>query len=119
MNRKHPAPTATSLGTSPDEDETSRMRQYLLTMGIRTACIVLAFAIQPWGWYTAVFAVGAIFLPYFAVVIANQSQSASASQAEQPELSIGPPAPAEEAPAEATPPVIRLSETPQRPEADA
>lgn len=119
MNRKHSAPTATSLDTSPEEDETSRMRQYLVTMGIRTACIVLAFAIQPWGWYTAVFAVGAVFLPYFAVVIANQSQAASTSRAERPELAIDAPTPVEDAPADAAPPVIRLREDRPRSESDA
>ena len=48
--------------------------------------------IFPLGWLTLLFAIGAIFLPYFAVVIANaQGSSASkslAKSAEAPTISI-------------------------------
>jgi hypothetical protein len=47
----------------------ARMGRYLLSMLIRTACFVLMFITHgPMRW---VFAVGAIFLPYVAVIFAN------------------------------------------------
>lgn len=45
------------------------MIRYAVTMGIRMVCIVLMFFVQ--GWWLVVCAVGAIVLPYFAVVAAN------------------------------------------------
>ena len=50
------------------------MRRYLLSMGIRTACFVLAviaLGVLHWtvvGW---ILVIGAVILPYIAVVIAN------------------------------------------------
>ena len=54
------------------------MRRYLLSMGIRTACFVLAvvaLAVLHWtvvGW---VLVVAAVILPYIAVVLANATRS--------------------------------------------
>ena len=45
------------------------MLKYTLAMGIRVVCIVLAMFVDGWLMWLA-FA-GAIFLPYFAVVLAN------------------------------------------------
>jgi hypothetical protein len=55
------------------EDIRYRQRRYLIMMGIRAACFVIALVmfINHAGWLTAIPAVGAIFLPYFAVVMAN------------------------------------------------
>ncbi len=53
------------------------MIKYSLTMGIRLVCVVLCVFAR--GWWLAVCATGAIFLPYFAVVIANVSQSRPSS----------------------------------------
>lgn len=39
-------------------------------MIVRVICILLAVVV-PLGWLTLIFAIGAIFLPYFAVVLAN------------------------------------------------
>jgi hypothetical protein len=56
---------------SSDLDQ--RMGRYLLSMGIRTACVVLVLVVHgPARW---VFAVGAIVLPYVAVVMANSRGS--------------------------------------------
>jgi hypothetical protein len=50
-------------------DLNARMTRYLISMAIRTACVVLAFVTpSPWRW---VFVVGAIGLPYVAVILAN------------------------------------------------
>ncbi|MFM2373810.1 MAG: hypothetical protein RJA75_706 [Actinomycetota bacterium] len=60
-------------------------------MIIRSVCVVLAVLV-PLGWLTVLFAAGAVFLPYFAVVIANaqgsSSSSASKRTAEAPTISI-------------------------------
>jgi|SRR5215472_3507642 hypothetical protein len=55
------------------EDIAYRQRRYLIMMGIRTVCLIIALImfINHAGWLTAIPAVGAIFLPYFAVVMAN------------------------------------------------
>ena len=59
----------TSLPLSPEAERHSRMVKYSIAMGIRVVCIVLMLFVQ--GWWLLVCAVGAIVLPYIAVVIAN------------------------------------------------
>ncbi|MBO1766509.1 DUF3099 domain-containing protein [Allobranchiibius sp. GilTou38] len=61
--------SATNLPPSAKGDQTSRMRKYLLSMGIRTTCFILAVILTgPARWVC----VGlAVVLPYIAVVIAN------------------------------------------------
>jgi hypothetical protein len=50
-------------------EQTGRTRRYLIAMGIRTACVILAIFVP--GWPRWVFIAGAVVLPYLAVVIAN------------------------------------------------
>lgn len=69
MAKQQVVSSITALPRSPQDDRRSRMTKYLLTMGIRIVCIALCFVAQ--GWWLAVFAVGAIVLPYLAVVLAN------------------------------------------------
>jgi len=45
------------------------MIRYTVTMGIRMVCIVLMLFVH--GWWLLVCALGAILLPYFAVIAAN------------------------------------------------
>ena len=54
-------------------DIASRQRRYLIMMGIRVACFAatIALFVGGAGWWAAIPAVGAITIPYFAVVIAN------------------------------------------------
>ena len=59
----------TSLPLSPEAERHSRMVKYSIAMGIRVVCIVLMLFVQ--GWWLLVCAIGAIVLPYIAVVIAN------------------------------------------------
>ncbi|WP_243694969.1 DUF3099 domain-containing protein [Labedella populi] len=66
-------PSITSLPVSPDEERRSRMRKYSIAMSVRMACIVLVFVVP--GWWMWVFALGAIVLPYIAVVLANVSDN--------------------------------------------
>lgn len=65
--------SATALEASPDEERHSRLVKYTVAMSIRMVCIVLGVFTQ--GWLMWVFFALAIFLPYFAVVIANEQGS--------------------------------------------
>ena len=59
----------TSLPASPEVERRNRMIKYSIAMGIRIVCIVLMLFVQ--GWWLVLCAIGAIALPYFAVVVAN------------------------------------------------
>jgi hypothetical protein len=84
--------SVTSVGVSPEEERRSRVFKYSLAMSIRLVCIVLAVTMQ--GWLMWIGFIGAIFLPYFAVVIANAAgngdskKSNSATTPVAPTLSI-------------------------------
>jgi hypothetical protein len=51
------------------EDVDSRTRRYLISMGIRTVCFVLAVVTS--GWVRWVLIAAAVALPYLSVVFAN------------------------------------------------
>lgn len=69
MNDKPSVPSATNLPASPKGDQSIRMRNYTISMTIRTLCFILAIFTH--GWIRWVFAIAAILLPYVAVVLAN------------------------------------------------
>mgnify|MGYP002654423161 CR=1 FL=1 len=71
--------SVTNLDISPEEERKSRMVRYLIAMSIRVVCIVAGVYVE--GWLMWVCFAGAIFLPYFAVIIANASGSSSARSA--------------------------------------
>ena len=83
--------SVTSIEESPEAERRTRFIKYTVAMIIRVICIVLAVAV-PIGWITLVFVAGAVFLPYFAVVLANaQGPGSSRSKvkaAEAPTISI-------------------------------
>jgi len=60
----------TTAGPNPGEEIRHRQRRYLLSMLVRTVCFVGAVAVGP-GWLRWTLVVGAVFLPYVAVVFAN------------------------------------------------
>jgi Protein of unknown function (DUF3099) len=61
----------TDAASAHSSDLEARMTRYLLSMLIRTICVVLVLVVDgPLRW---VFAVGAVGLPYVAVVMANNS----------------------------------------------
>ncbi|MCT2087155.1 DUF3099 domain-containing protein [Microbacterium enclense] len=107
------AQSATSLPQAPREDAGSRFTKYMVMMGIRIACFVAMAVVTPYGWYTFVFAAGAIFLPYLAVIVANVGQDAEVSAAVNPERMIEAAPSAPVAPAAEAPNVIRIAETPR------
>ncbi len=63
------AQSVTTAAESRESDQRHRMRQYLATMTLRTVCFVLAIVIDDW--YRWVFALGAVVLPFIAVVAVN------------------------------------------------
>jgi hypothetical protein len=72
----------TTLPPSPEAERRSRMIKYTIAMSIRVACIFAMLFAQ--GWWLAVFAAGAIFLPYVAVVLANVSGPSRTSEVLRP-----------------------------------
>lgn len=102
-------PSATSLPRAPRDDADARFRKYAIMMAVRVACFVLMVVITPYGWYTWLLAIGAVFLPYVAVVIANVGSAPPPAAAQSPELAItAPPADAPPAPPVA---VYRITES--------
>jgi hypothetical protein len=74
--------TITTLPPSPDQERHKRMIEYAIMMGIRVLCIVACIWVR--GWRLIIPAVGAVFLPYIAVVVANAVQSNGGGQVERP-----------------------------------
>lgn len=64
-----PAVTITSAEKSASDDLWSRQKRYFFSMGIRTVCFIGAVAADgPIRWALLV---GAVFLPYTSVILAN------------------------------------------------
>ncbi|WP_460773988.1 DUF3099 domain-containing protein [Microbacterium sp. GXF7504] len=106
--------SATSLPRAPREDAHARSTKYLVMMAVRILCFALMVLITPYGWYTWVFAAGAVLLPYIAVVVANVGQDLRATTAVAPERALPDAPPAAETPAAdptSRPTVIRIAET--------
>jgi predicted tellurium resistance membrane protein TerC len=80
--------SATSLNLSPEDERRSRMVKYSVAMSIRMVCIVLGVFTQ--GIFMWIFFGLAIFLPYFAVVLANQqgAPKETTSKAIAPKITI-------------------------------
>lgn len=66
MNQKQ---SITSLPESPKDDQKRRMVRYGIAMSVRVACVIACFFVQ--GWWLLACVLGAVLLPYIAVVIAN------------------------------------------------
>jgi hypothetical protein len=71
--------TTASAGAAADI--AARQKRYVITMGIRTLCVVaiacLAITHFGPGWLPWLFVGGAVFLPYIAVVMANAANTKS------------------------------------------
>ena len=72
-SRRESAYLVTEAAKPRSEDIAYRERRYLIMMGFRVACFVLTIVLfaSGAGWLAAIPAVGAIAIPYFAVVFAN------------------------------------------------
>jgi len=71
---EQPVQSVTSAPKSLAEEQAARIKRYLLTMAVRTACFIGAAVTAtqgaPW-WVWGSLVMGAIVLPYIAVVMAN------------------------------------------------
>lgn len=61
--------TITEAQRGLSQEQTGRTRRYLLSMGVRTACVLAAIIVP--GWPRWLLIAGAVVLPYIAVVMAN------------------------------------------------
>jgi hypothetical protein len=74
---RHREPVVQSVTSAPQslaDEQAARIKRYLLTMGVRTVCFVMAAVTGTRGapgWVWGSFAVLAVVLPYIAVVMAN------------------------------------------------
>jgi hypothetical protein len=64
----------TDAAAAHSEDMRERMIKYAVAMGIRMVCLILIFVVD--GWFKVLPVLGAVFLPWIAVVIANGSDKA-------------------------------------------
>jgi hypothetical protein len=80
--RRPGAHLVTEAQRSRSEDIRYRERRYLIMMAIRVVCFVIAVVVfaKGGGWLTAIPAVGAIVIPYFAVVFANGGREPSSTK---------------------------------------
>jgi len=57
------------VGVGLSKDQSARQRKYFISMMIRTFCFILAVVLpSPWRWVALI---GAVTLPYIAVIAAN------------------------------------------------
>ncbi|CAN2237712.1 DUF3099 domain-containing protein [Candidatus Planktophila versatilis] len=69
MAKEDAAFDITSASTGLSKDQSARQRRYFLSMMVRTACFILTVLLpSPYRWFALV---GAVILPYIAVVVAN------------------------------------------------
>ena len=61
--------TITSANRGLSEQQPDRTKRYLVSMAIRTFCVIAAIFVP--GWPRWAFIAGAVVLPYLAVVLAN------------------------------------------------
>lgn len=61
--------SVTGIGQNPEEERKKRMIKYTVAMTVRVICLILGMVLQ--GWLMWICFAAAIFLPYVAVVLAN------------------------------------------------
>lgn len=77
MGMTHILTNSITSVSNPDKERLSRMRSYSLSMLIRLICIGLCFVVP--GWFVTLPILGAILLPWFAVVGANTKKITNSS----------------------------------------
>ncbi len=61
--------SVSDVGQSLSKDQSSRAKRYFISMMVRTLCFILAVILpSPYRWFALL---GAVLLPYIAVVVAN------------------------------------------------
>lgn len=81
--KKPSAQSITTLEESADVERHRRFRNYAIAMSVRMVCVILVFLVH--GWWLLVPAIGAVLLPYIAVVIANNGSRRAGSPIESPD----------------------------------
>ncbi|HET6910319.1 MAG TPA: DUF3099 domain-containing protein [Mycobacteriales bacterium] len=73
MTRADDPVLVTTARRSPREEQRERERRYLVTMGVRVLCFILAIVLFGVGlrWVAAFAVAGSLILPWIAVVAAN------------------------------------------------
>jgi hypothetical protein len=70
---REPAPVRITTATRSHRDDVAhRQKRYLISMGIRTACFVLA-VVSIGHWWLWIFLGASFFLPTIAVIVANSA----------------------------------------------
>lgn len=71
----------TAAAPSLDDQHDARRKKYLILMGTRAVCLVLAVITATISlWFAAIFIVGGVVLPWCAVLIANDRPPKKASR---------------------------------------
>jgi Protein of unknown function (DUF3099) len=73
---KLPATVITDARSGTSKDLASRQKRYAITMAFRTACFIAMMFVP--GIFRWVLFAGAVFLPYVAVIFANQANTRTA-----------------------------------------
>jgi hypothetical protein len=69
LKKKNIDHSISDVGISLSKDQSARQRKYFISMMIRTFCFILAVVLpSPWRWVALI---GAVTLPYIAVIAAN------------------------------------------------
>ena len=69
LKRKKVEHSISNVAESLSNDQSARQRRYFISMMIRTICFILAVVLpNPWRWIALI---GAVTLPYIAVIAAN------------------------------------------------
>lgn len=74
-----PVQRITNARSSHSEDVGRRMRNYAVSMGIRTLCVIGLVVVFP-HWSAWLFVPGAVVLPYVAVLLANAGREGGPQQ---------------------------------------
>jgi len=70
----------TEAPLSPRAELDYRRKRYAITMGIRVVCLILAAAFHTIIWLWPIFALGALALPWIAVLLANDRLPSNSSR---------------------------------------
>jgi hypothetical protein len=70
----------TEAPPNPQAELNYRRRRYAITMGIRVVCLILAAAFHTIIWAWPIFALGALALPWIAVLLANDHLPTNSSR---------------------------------------
>ncbi len=79
---RRPPAVITDLPPSPEQEQRARLIRYAIMMAIRVACLGLCFVVP--GWWVILPILGAVFIPYFAVVVGNATLRPRGGASERP-----------------------------------